>query len=539
MNYYITHCDKNFLQHAEKLFETHKLYSNIKCIFFTIDFEYNSKYENVICVPFFSAQHINNKLFDTKAFAVFLKPLITKMVYTLPFINKEDSFCYIDADCLCIENCDNIFNYTNEIIDYPLLNEGCHDFMIMNDRGDPYINNTIDLNLTLEAPLLKLLGYNVNKRSKYLQTGVFLFNYNCLEFLNTWAQTCYDERVLRDWQYLTPFHEETVINCLLWQKQNIKCLNQVLVNIPYYSSEDDDLIKIKHLINELKNPSSEDKFIYTFTKIPAKSKIDNLFFLHGKHSKNVFEFIKNNISNCKINNKYPLVFFTSEKSYSTFAAALYSFSIYCLDKENIIEIIHVDDRSSEQNRKYYENCFLYIFPNIKFTKIYKNESIDYDHAVICEMFRKYIISTNYEYCFILEDDFFFNKYFSLTDFSKILDKNDFTQLILTNNFVNIDNNAKLNFKQFENEDFMINDKNYYFHVFQFLNGFYTWCQVNGYNCFSLNPSLTRIKFFIENGAFDSTNLFELNYNLKNSNKNYNLLSKKEYCWHVGFFKNRI
>ena len=297
MNYYITHCDKNFLEHTEKLFETLQLHSNIKCIFFTIDFEYNSKYENVICVPFYSAQHINNKLVDTKAFAVFLKPLITKMVYTLPFVNKEDSFCYIDADCLCIENCDNVFNYKDQIIDYPLLNEGCHDFMIMNGRGDPYINNNIDLNLTLEAPLLKLLGYDINKRDKYLQTGVFLFNYNCLEFLNTWAQTCYDERVLRDWQYLTPFHEETVINCLLWQKDNLKCLNQVLVNIPYYSSEDDNLQKVNHLLAELVNPPNEDRFIYTFTKIPAKSKIKNLFFLHGKHSGIVYDFITSNMSN--------------------------------------------------------------------------------------------------------------------------------------------------------------------------------------------------------------------------------------------------
>jgi autotransporter strand-loop-strand O-heptosyltransferase len=297
--YLITHCDKNFINHAEKLFVSLERFSNLQVIFFTIDFDYFNRFNNVKNIRYDVNKNINN-LHDIKAYSVFLKPTICKKVFDLDFIKNDDVFCYIDADCLATANCDNIFNYLNSIEDYPLLNEGCHDFMISNGRGDPFVNNSIDLSLTLEAPLLKILNFDIYNRKKYLQTGVFLFNFKCKEFLNLWESVCFDNEVLSNWQHLTPFHEETVINCLLWQKNNLKTLNQVLINIPYYDSSDDDLIKTKNLFDKLKNDNNTDEFIYTFTKIPSIDKRDNIFFLHGKHSEIVYNFIDYNMSDLYI-----------------------------------------------------------------------------------------------------------------------------------------------------------------------------------------------------------------------------------------------
>jgi len=295
VNYFITHCDINFIEHAEKLFESLNKFSNTKIIFYSIDFTYKSKYSNVISIRYDVDKNLNT-LHEIKAYAVFLKPLICLSVFDLQFINKKDTFCYIDADCLGMENCDDIFLHEKDIIDYPLLNDGCHDYMILDGRGDPFINNGFDLNLTLEAPLINLLNYNINNRKQYLQTGVFLFNHECLEFLDLWKQICFDKKVLNNWKYLTPFHEETVINCLLWQKNILKSLGQVLINIPYYNKEDDDLVKIKNLLGKLKYPPNETEFLYTFTKIPDKQKLKNICFLHGKHSQKVYDFITNNMS---------------------------------------------------------------------------------------------------------------------------------------------------------------------------------------------------------------------------------------------------
>lgn len=295
MNYFITHCDINFIEHVEKLFESLNKFSNAKIIFYSIDFTYKNKYSNVISIRYDVDKNIND-LDETKAYAVFLKPLICIGVFNLPFINKNDTFCYIDADCLAMENCDDIFLYEKDIIDYPLLNDGCHDYMILDGRGDPFINNGFDLNYTLEAPLINVLNHDINNRKQYLQTGVFVFNYECLAFLDLWKKICFDRKILSNWKYLTPFHEETVINCLLWQKNILKSLGQVLINIPYYNKEDDDLIKVKNLFNKLKYPPNETEFLYTFTKIPKKEKLKNVFFLHGKHSQKVYDFIQYNMS---------------------------------------------------------------------------------------------------------------------------------------------------------------------------------------------------------------------------------------------------
>jgi hypothetical protein len=295
VNYFITHCDINFIEHVEKLFESLNKFSNTKIIFYSIDFTYKSKYSNVISVRYDVDKNLNT-LDEIKAYAVFLKPLICLNVFDLPFINKNDTFCYIDADCLGMENCDDIFLHQKDIINYPLLNNGCHDYMILDGRGDPFINDGFDLNHTLEAPLINVLNHDINNRKQYLQTGVFIFNHECLEFLDLWRKTCFDKKVLNNWKYLTPFHEETVINCLLWQKNILKSLGQVLINIPYYSKEDDDLIKVKNLFDKLKYPPNKTEFLYTFTKVPEKENFKNICFLHGKHSQNVYDFINYNMS---------------------------------------------------------------------------------------------------------------------------------------------------------------------------------------------------------------------------------------------------
>lgn len=299
MNYFVTHCDKNFVINAEKLFNFLEKFSNFKVIFYSVDFDYFNKFDNVVNIRYDVDKNVNH-LNDVKAYSVFLKPSLCKKTLLLDFVKNDDVFCYVDADCLAMPSCDNIFNYSKIIEDYPLLNEGCHDFMIFNGRGDPFINDSIDLNLTLEAPLLKLLNFDVNNRKKYLQTGVFLFNRQCENFLDLWETICFDKRVLNNWQYLTPFHEETVINCLLWQKNNLKTLNQVLINIPYYDSSDDDLVKIKNLFIHIEKQNQEDEFIYTFTKIPSTDKKRNIFFLHGKHSQIVYNFIDYNMSDLYI-----------------------------------------------------------------------------------------------------------------------------------------------------------------------------------------------------------------------------------------------
>jgi hypothetical protein len=257
MNYFVTHCDEAFLKYAERLFETLSLFSANKIIFYTVDFTYECKFDNVIPIRVESKNYLQNLVNYSKhssqqdaikAYNVFLKPFIVKDLLSNES-SSDNNYCYLDSDCLAINGCDKIFDKSSLITDYPLFNRGCHEFMMVNGRGDPFINNICDLNYCLEADLMKLLNIDINLRKQYLQTGVFLFNKSCESFIHEWLQTCSRNEIVDGWRHIAPFHEETVANCLLWKRFSILDLSQSLINLPYNEyDKDKSLNKIKEML---------------------------------------------------------------------------------------------------------------------------------------------------------------------------------------------------------------------------------------------------------------------------------------------------
>ena len=305
MNFFVTHCDVNFLKYAERLFETLSLFSANKIIFYTVDFAYDCKFNNVIPIKVESKNYLQNLINYSKqssqqdaikAYNVFLKPFIVKDLLSNES-NSDNNYCYLDSDCLAINGCDKIFDKSFLITDYPLFNRGCHEFMIVDGRGDPFINNICDLNYCLEADLMKLLNIDINSRKQYLQTGVFLFNKNCESFVDEWLRTCSRNEIVDNWRRIAPFHEETVANCLLWKKFNILDLSQSLINLPYNEyDKDKSLNKIKEMLSCLTNVRQEDYFIDTFCRIPSVDNIKNLCFYHGKISDSEYNYTKEQMS---------------------------------------------------------------------------------------------------------------------------------------------------------------------------------------------------------------------------------------------------
>ncbi|NDB30574.1 hypothetical protein EB151_13630, partial [archaeon] len=98
MNYYVTHCDSTFLKYAERLFETLSIFSDYKIIFYTVDFDYKPKFNNVISIRYDSRK--NNRSFDDyslntakddshKAFNVFFKPFIVDHLLNIEKYNND------------------------------------------------------------------------------------------------------------------------------------------------------------------------------------------------------------------------------------------------------------------------------------------------------------------------------------------------------------------------------------------------------------------------------------------------------------------
>lgn len=306
MNFFVTHCDVNFLKYAERLFETLSLFSANKIIFYTVDFAYDCKFDNVIPIKVESKNYLQNLINYSKrssqqdaikAYNVFLKPFIVKDLLSVE-LNSNNNYCYLDSDCLAINDCDRIFDKSCIVTDYPLFNRGCHEFMMVDGRGDPFINNVRDLNCCLEADLMKLLNIDINLRKQYLQTGVFLFNKRCESFIDEWLRTCSRNEIVDNWRRIAPFHEETVANCLLWKRFNILDLSQSLINLPYNEyDKDKSLNKIKEMLSCLTNVRQEDYFIDTFCRIPSVENIKNLCFYHGKISDSEYNYTKEQMSN--------------------------------------------------------------------------------------------------------------------------------------------------------------------------------------------------------------------------------------------------
>ena len=291
MNYFITHCDEKYLKYAERLFESLETYSSNKIIFFTVGFDYESKFDNVISIKFDIDDYFSNISHGelNKDFFVFLKPLIIDVLLSNDIYAsyKDSLFCYLDVDCIANEKCDNVFAKKDILTNYPLLNLGCQQFMIKDGRGNPFSDDgKINLELTLEAPLLKKLGYDINSRTlDYLQTGVFLFNSECSIFIKKWKDLCFSDLITKDWRLLAPYHEETVINCLLWQIKDVKNLDRAIINVP------ESLDEAKVMFDKLKNPLEGLQRISAFCTIPAKKNMKNLCFLHGKFSEEVYNLI--------------------------------------------------------------------------------------------------------------------------------------------------------------------------------------------------------------------------------------------------------
>ena len=111
MNYYVTFCDQNYLPTVEKLFDSLRIHSNNKLLFYTINFDYTSKYENVIPIRYNSnfskvEVHLSQQTLSDREWQhakhLFLKPAI--LLDSIKSFGFDSNFCFIDADNLAIKN---------------------------------------------------------------------------------------------------------------------------------------------------------------------------------------------------------------------------------------------------------------------------------------------------------------------------------------------------------------------------------------------------------------------------------------------------
>lgn len=190
------------------------------------------------------------------------RPLIVKHALE----NFADVICYVDSDSVATEYVDSIFDMYNTECGHPYFVEGIYDYLHHDGRGGA--DSKDDLSTTLEHPVCDLFNINQYVRDKYRQTGYFVADKSSVSFLDEWYWMCTHPTILRNPQLYAPYHEETIVNVLLW-KYNI---HQGLPYI-YTNAGLDKLDKIY-------NDNNWGKHVESWFRLPEKK--EQLLFLHGE-----------------------------------------------------------------------------------------------------------------------------------------------------------------------------------------------------------------------------------------------------------------
>lgn len=125
---------------------------------------------------------------------------------------------YVDSDSVATKYVDRIFDYYPTECTYPYFTDGIYDYLSVNGHTN------------LEIPACELFDVSYKLRTKYKQTGYFVAGQNTIDFLEEWYNMCTDAVVMANPFYYAPFHEETIVNVLLWKKGITEGLPLVYIN---------------------------------------------------------------------------------------------------------------------------------------------------------------------------------------------------------------------------------------------------------------------------------------------------------------------
>ena len=212
--------------------------------------------------------------------------LIQRPQITKDALKYSNTVAYIDSDSVATPYIDTIFDMYNNKLEYPYFVEGIYEYLHWNGRGGAESRN--DLSTTLEHPACELFNVNQYVRNLYRQTGYYVAGQNTIDFLDEWYQMCTHPEVLNNFRLYAPYHEETIVNVLLW-KYNIT------QGLPYlYVNGGSDVVDEMYTKTEFKGPNVRNQ-IRNWVRAPKDK--ETLLFFHGEKRIDVMEEMITKIKN--------------------------------------------------------------------------------------------------------------------------------------------------------------------------------------------------------------------------------------------------
>jgi len=306
---FITHATEKYVQVCLNLVKSIRTFSDTHIIVYLIDTNpddcqafYNFNNVEVVFLNLGIDEPENYIVMDNGNFYIdrtnlrsfyVLSAKVTAMKKSLE--SGWDLVCYLDSDCIATPMVDDLFEWSQNITDFPIGTKGIHEYMMLvkngNLIGNPFEHTwpSADNTKCLEWPLMEFMGINPNKRGQYRTTGIMLLNKNCLDFVNLWESVCDLLPKITDIVKYAPYHEETIYNVLTW-RNNDTGFPLCYINIGDGVNTVLDFYNTEHENNKLVN--YDVKNIKThFYKIPEDKK--NVKVLHGEKKKDEVDKIIN------------------------------------------------------------------------------------------------------------------------------------------------------------------------------------------------------------------------------------------------------
>ncbi len=198
------------------------------------------------------------------------RPLIVKDA-----LSRANVVAYVDADSVATDQVGNIFNFFDDRSIYPYFVEGIYNYLMVDGKGD------------IEQPILRL--FNVQRQEMYRQTGYFVAGQFCVQFLDEWWWMCNHPSIKANPKHYAPFHEETVVNVLLWKNIYTEGLPYIYINGSLDRIDEIEFTGNNTLIREwVKIPASKDKLLFYHGEKKKDVMLQMIDKINGKQTKVLF-----------------------------------------------------------------------------------------------------------------------------------------------------------------------------------------------------------------------------------------------------------
>ena len=263
---YVLYATRSYINTVQGAVNSIRKFSDIPIIVYLLD--YYADIEGATVIPwecdianlpqeeFINRE--NSRLYPT----MIQRPLVIKDALE----NYAKTVAYVDSDSIATQYVDRIFDYYPVGAAHPYFVEGIYDYLHINRRGGAESKN--DLSTTLEHPACTLFGVDQCVRERYRQTGYFVAGQHSIGFLDEWNWMCNHPAVLKNPQWYAPYHEETIVNVLLWKYNIQKGLPLVYVNAKLET------------ISDVFNTYEYGKHMKEWVTMPKRK--EELMFLHGE-----------------------------------------------------------------------------------------------------------------------------------------------------------------------------------------------------------------------------------------------------------------